>query len=114
MCADRARNVVELPDHGAAVVRIVLDTPELRADWDVEVGVMRDRIADPWGGSPRRIRGWPISAISSACLDAADQPQEVISCAREHAIYMADRGRFNVIGGPMQRSTGSLRRSSRR
>ncbi len=32
------------PDHGAAAVRIVLETPELRADWDAEVGEMRDRI----------------------------------------------------------------------
>src|SRR4029453_14315974 len=32
------------PDHGAACVRIVLDTPELRADWDAEVGEMRARI----------------------------------------------------------------------
>ena len=37
------------PDHGAAAVRIVLETPELRADWDAEVGEMRDRI--------NRIRG---------------------------------------------------------
>ena len=32
------------PDHGAAAVRIILDDPELRADWLVELDAMRDRI----------------------------------------------------------------------
>src|SRR5437764_5351297 len=32
------------PDHGAAAVRIILDDPQLRADWLVELTAMRDRI----------------------------------------------------------------------
>jgi aspartate/tyrosine/aromatic aminotransferase len=87
------------PDHGAAAVRIVLDTPELRADWDSEVGEMRARI--------NRIRGTIASAdvrlayiggqfgMFSMLPLSTDQVRKL----REvHAIYMADSGRFNVIG----------------
>jgi aromatic-amino-acid transaminase len=87
------------PDHGAAAVRIVLDTPALRADWDAEVGEMRDRInrirsqiasADPRlayiGGQFGMFSMLPISR------------ELVLQLREQHAIYMADSGRFNVIG----------------
>jgi aspartate/tyrosine/aromatic aminotransferase len=87
------------PDHGAAAVRIVLETPELRADWDVEVGEMRDRInrirgqiaaADPRlgyiGGQFGMFSMLPISK------------EQVVQLRQSHGIYMADSGRFNVIG----------------
>jgi aromatic-amino-acid transaminase len=87
------------PDHGAAAVRIVLDTPELRADWDAEVGEMRDRInrirsaiaaADPRlayiGGQYGMFSMLPVTR------------DQVVQLRDKHAIYMADSGRFNVIG----------------
>jgi aromatic-amino-acid transaminase len=87
------------PDHGAAAVRIVLDTPTLREDWDAEVGEMRDRInrirsqiasADPRlayiGGQFGMFSMLPISR------------EQVLQLREQHAIYMADSGRFNVIG----------------
>ena len=87
------------PDHGAAAVRIVLDTPELRADWEIEVGEMRDRInrirskiaaADPRlayiGGQFGMFSMLPVSK------------EQVVKLREDHAIYMADSGRFNVIG----------------
>jgi len=87
------------PDHGAAAVRIVLETPELRADWDAEVGEMRDRInrirgaiadADPRlayiGGQFGMFSMLPVSR------------DQVVQLREKHAIYMADSGRFNVIG----------------
>ncbi|MCL6740705.1 aromatic amino acid transaminase [Sphingomonas sp. RB56-2] len=87
------------PDHGAAAVRIVLDTPELRADWDAEVGEMRDRI--------NRIRG-AIAAADPRLAYIGGQfgmfsmlpvtPEQVRKLREDHAIYMADSGRFNVIG----------------
>jgi len=87
------------PDHGAACVRIVLDTPELRADWDAEVGEMRDRI--------NRIRA-QIAAADPRLAYIGNQfgmfsmlpvtPQQVLKLREDHAIYMADSGRFNVIG----------------
>ena len=87
------------PDHGAAAVRIVLDTPELRADWDAEVGEMRGRI--------NRIRG-KIAAADPRLAYIGDQfgmfsmlpisREQVLQLREDHAIYMADSGRFNVIG----------------
>jgi aspartate/tyrosine/aromatic aminotransferase len=87
------------PDHGAALARIVLDTPELRADWQVQVQEMCARI--------RRMR---------ACLAAYDERlafidrqngmfsilplsrDQVLALREEKGIYMADSGRFNVVG----------------
>ena len=87
------------PDHGAAAVRIVLDTPELRADWDAEVGEMRARI--------NRIRG-QIAAADPRLAYIGNQfgmfsmlpvsKEQVVQLREQHAIYMADSGRFNVIG----------------
>ena len=87
------------PDHGAAAVRIVLENEELRADWDKEVGEMRDRI--------NRIRG-AIAAADPRLAYIGDQfgmfsmlpltLDQVLQLRDKHAIYMADSGRFNVIG----------------
>jgi aromatic-amino-acid transaminase len=87
------------PDHGAAAVRIVLETPELRADWDAEVGEMRDRI--------NRIRGAIANADSRLAYIGGQygmfsmlpfSAEQVRRLREDHAIYMADSGRFNVIG----------------
>jgi aromatic-amino-acid transaminase len=87
------------PDHGAAAVRIVLETPELRADWDAEVGEMRDRI--------NRIRSRIASADARLAYIGSQfgmfsmlpvTPEQVRKLREDHAIYMADSGRFNVIG----------------
>jgi aromatic-amino-acid transaminase len=87
------------PDHGAAAVRIVLDTPELRDRWPGELAAMRDRInsvrkriagADPRlayiGGQFGMFSMLPISK------------NQVLKLRKDHAIYMADSGRFNVVG----------------
>jgi aspartate/tyrosine/aromatic aminotransferase len=87
------------PDHGAAAVRIILDDPELRGQWLLELAGMRERInavrqriaaAHPRlayiGGQFGMFSMLPISV-------------EQVHRLREHyAIYMADSGRFNVVG----------------
>ena len=87
------------PDHGAAVARIVMQTPELRAEWLDELDMMRGRIKD------LRQR---IAAKDHRLAYIADQkgmfsmmpltPEQVTKLRDEHAIYMADSGRFNVCG----------------
>jgi aromatic-amino-acid transaminase len=80
-------------------VRIVLDTPELRDRWPGELAAMRDRInsvrkriagADPRlayiGGQFGMFSMLPISK------------NQVLKLRKDHAIYMADSGRFNVVG----------------
>ena len=87
------------PDHGAAAVHIILEDPELRSRWLVELDAMRDRInsvrariaaADPRLGYIGRQFG-----MFSMLPLSKDQ---VLKLRSEHAIYMADSGRFNVVG----------------
>jgi aromatic-amino-acid transaminase len=96
----RAREMWSMPpDHGAAAVRIVLDTPELRDRWPGELAVMRDRI----NSVRRRIAkadprlayiGEQFGMFSMLPLSK----EQVLTLRTDHAIYMADSGRFNVVG----------------
>jgi aromatic-amino-acid transaminase len=86
------------PDHGAAAVRIVLETPELRADWMRRSARCATVSTGSAAGSPRLMRAWRISAASSACSRCCPSRQSRCALREDHAIYMADSGRFNVIG----------------
>jgi aromatic-amino-acid transaminase len=96
----RAREMWSMPpDHGAAAIHIILDDPELRARWLVELTAMRDRInsvrqriaaADPRLAFIGRQYG-----MFSMLPLSKDQ---VLKLRADHAIYMADSGRFNVVG----------------
>ena len=87
------------PDHGAAAVRTVLEDAELTAHWQAELEEMRLRIATV------RER---IAASDERLAFIADQygmfsmlplsRDQVVSLRERHAIYMADSGRFNVVG----------------
>ena len=87
------------PDHMAAVARIILDDEILRADWRVELDSMGARIRqlrarlaafDPRlsyiGGQHGMFSMLPLS------------PEQVLQLRRDHGIYMAGSGRFNVVG----------------
>lgn len=87
------------PDHGAALVRIILDTPELAADWHAELEEMLARI--------RMLRA--RLAASDPRLAYVDQqngmfsmlplsPEAVLELRQEEGFYMASSGRFNVAG----------------
>jgi aromatic-amino-acid transaminase len=87
------------PDHGAASIHIILEDEELRARWLVELAAMRDRInsvrqriaaADP------RIAyiGRQFGMFSMLPLSK----EQVLKLRADEAIYMAESGRFNVVG----------------
>ena len=87
------------PDHGAACVRIVLDDPELRERWMVELTAMRDRINAVRqriaGADPRlAFIGRQYGMFSMLPLSR----EQVLKLREDHAIYMAESGRFNVVG----------------
>jgi len=96
----RAREMWSMPpDHGAAAVRIILDDPQLTADWHVELNAMRDRInsvrARIAAADPRLAYiGQQYGMFSMLPLS----PEQVLALRERHAIYMADSGRFNVVG----------------
>ncbi|HEX8667246.1 MAG TPA: amino acid aminotransferase [Allosphingosinicella sp.] len=87
------------PDHGAAVARIVLDDPELRADWEAEVAEMCGRI--------RSLRA-RLAAFDERLAYIGEQngmfsmlplsESAVLALREESGIYMAGSGRFNVVG----------------
>lgn len=87
------------PDHGAATVRTVLEDETLKADWLAELGEMRARISRIRGAiaaaDPRLAYiGGQYGMFSMLPFDAT----QVRQLREAHAIYMADSGRFNVIG----------------
>ena len=87
------------PDHGAAAVRIVLDNPQLRERWLLELAGMRDRINAVRqriaGADPRlAFIGRQYGMFSMLPLSK----EQVLKLRTDHAIYMADSGRFNVVG----------------
>jgi aspartate/tyrosine/aromatic aminotransferase len=98
--SQRAREMWSMPpDHGAAAVRLVLDTPELAARWPGELAVMRERINSV---RERLAKAHPRLAyignqfgMFSMLPFSKDQ---VLQIREKHAIYMADSGRFNVVG----------------
>ncbi|MFL6762019.1 MAG: aminotransferase class I/II-fold pyridoxal phosphate-dependent enzyme, partial [Sphingomicrobium sp.] len=96
----RAREMWSMPpDHGAAAARIILDDPELRARWLVELAGMRDRINSVRqriaAADPRlAFIGRQYGMFSMLPLSK----EQVLKLREEDAIYMADSGRFNVVG----------------
>ncbi len=87
------------PDHGAAIVRVILQDQVLSAQWRAELAEMRDRI--------RQIRTL-LAAADPALAPLADQrgmfstlPLSIADVARlreERGIYMPSSGRINIAG----------------
>lgn len=96
----RAREMWSMPpDHGAAAVHIVLEDQELRERWLVELAAMRDRInavrQQIAAADPRlAFIGRQFGMFSMLPLSK----EQVLRLREEDAIYMADSGRFNVVG----------------
>lgn len=87
------------PDHGAAAVRVILESDELAHAWRRELDGMRRRIAavrqaiaaaDPRLAFLARQRGmFSLLPVTEAAVAAL---------CRDHAIYMAGSGRINIAG----------------
>lgn len=87
------------PDHGAAVARIILDTPELAADWRAELDEMCTRIR----GLRARLASFDprlayIDGQNGMFSMLPLTPDSVAELRESEAIYMAGSGRFNVAG----------------
>ena len=87
------------PDHGAAAIALLMEDPDLVAQWRTELDVMRDRL--------RAVRD-TLAAHGGALAHVAEQngmfsqlplSSPVIARLRaEHGIYMAGSGRINIAG----------------
>ncbi|MBP7240709.1 amino acid aminotransferase [Amaricoccus sp.] len=114
--ADRARqNLSALnrlsfsfpPDHGAKVVEIILNDPELRADWKAELEGMRSGMLEMRQAFAEALR----RATNSDRFDFITRhrgmfsllgatPEQVQRIRDEHGIYMVGDSRINVAGLP--------------
>ena len=87
------------PDHGAAVVRTVLEDEALRADWLVELDTMRGRIASLRARLAAEHPSLAFIATQNGMFSMLPLTKEqVLKLRQDHAIYMADSGRFNILG----------------
>ncbi len=93
------------PAHGAELVRIILADEKLRAEWDVELKVMRDRIngmrslfvSTMKEHSPNRDFSF-ITHQRGMFSFSGLQPDQVKRLRDEYAIYIVGSGRINVAG----------------
>lgn len=87
------------PDHGAAVVRVILESAELTAQWRAELAEARLRISAMRHG---------LAVLDPALAFIAGQkgmfstlplvPGQVRALREDHAVYMAGSGRINIAG----------------
>ena len=96
----RAREMWSMPpDHGAAAIHIILEDPELHDRWLGELAAMRNRINSvrqriAAADSRLAFIGRQFGMFSMLPLSK----EQVLKLREDHAIYMADSGRFNVVG----------------
>lgn len=90
------------PDHGAAVVRTVLGSPDLTNLWRSELDQMRARV----NGLRARLSAVPLQGLSLARLKQQRgmfamlplSTEEIVRIRARHGIYMDISGRINVAG----------------
>lgn len=87
------------PDHGAALVRIILDTPDLTASWRAELTSMMRRINAMRAGLAAAAPSFAAIAGQRGLFSNLPLSGEAIDRLRtEHGIYMARSGRINLAG----------------
>ena len=106
----QANNVVRTmysmpPDHGAAVVAMILNDDELRADWIDELTEMRERLRDMRQLLHDALReeapdydfSHLVRARGMFCFLGVS-PGQVGRLKTDHAVYMVDSSRINIAG----------------
>ncbi|MEO9273630.1 amino acid aminotransferase [Marinomonas sp. 5E14-1] len=93
------------PSHGAAVVSTIMNDPALKAEWELEVAEMRDRIN---GLREKLVNKLAASGVSKDFAFIQDQRgmfsysgltlEQVRTLRSEYSIYIADTGRMSVAG----------------
>ncbi|RFB88434.1 aromatic amino acid aminotransferase [Rhizobium leguminosarum bv. trifolii] len=87
------------PDHGAAVVRAILESPELSAMWRAELEEMCERVN---GNRAALAAAAPdlafISRQRGLFSNLTMSKETAVALRARHGIYMADSGRMNLAG----------------
>lgn len=93
------------PDHGAAVVNLILRDDELRAEWQDEVAEMRSRLQDMRAllnnalkrEAPQHDFSHLVRATGMFCF-LGISVQQVDQLKKDYGIYMVGSSRINVAG----------------
>ena len=93
------------PDHGGATVTMILNDPDLRDDWLLELAEMRNRMKEMRklivGGLGKAAPNRDFSHIERAhgmfCYLGVS-PEQVARLKQDYGIYLVDSGRINVCG----------------
>ncbi len=93
------------PDHGAAVVSLILNDPELRRDWINELTEMRERLQSMRRllndalieKTPNRDFSHLVRATGMFCF-LGISAAEVARLKKDYGVYMVDSSRINVAG----------------
>ena len=93
------------PDHGAAVVQLILNDQALRSEWNAELTIMRDRINGLRAQLVKQFHAAGIGVdygfierekgIFSFLGVNVDQVQSLI---QDYSIYLVNSSRINVAG----------------
>ena len=93
------------PAHGAKIVTAILRSPELRADWEVEVAGMRGRIHEMRRRFVQELaahgveRDFSFIERQHGMFSFTGLTKDQVHALRDrHAIYIVDSGRINVAG----------------
>ena len=102
--------ISQTPDHGAEVVRVILEDKELRAEWEAELNMMRERmkrlrvkLADAIRRKSNS-KDFDFIAEHSGMFSLLGLPQDVVERLKtEDGVYMINDSRINVAGIPEDR-----------
>ncbi len=87
------------PDHGAAIVRTVLESDGLTTIWLEELGQMRTRIQSMRNGLADALPQISAVAAQTGLFSLLPLSREaVVALRNDHGIYMVDSGRINIAG----------------
>jgi aromatic-amino-acid transaminase len=87
------------PDHGAATVRVILESEALTTLWRSELEAMRSRVADLRQRLAKAAPALaPLAGQHGLFALLPLSPAQVASLREDHAIYMAGSGRINLAG----------------
>ncbi len=91
------------PDHGSAIVKTILGTPDLYADWSKELDAMRQRLATLRRAFAEALGGRWSNSIAIGAQEGMFSllpltPADVLTLREKHGVYMPTSGRINVAG----------------
>ena len=102
--------ISQTPDHGAEIVRVILEDKELRAEWEAELTEMRERMKRLRVKLADAIRqrsnskDFDFIAEHSGMFSLLGLPEDVVTKLKiDDAVYMINDSRINVAGIPEDR-----------